>query len=209
MPCGLYGMKNAKTGTENQRGAAAIEFAILMVLFFVPFFLGLTEACEAFTVSKRVSHATGTLAEVISRLPEDVTPDDAQALIEAISRILDPDHNVNDPDVEATIICITPDEGGDGDPVLTVEWSIDQNGEQPYTGRQDENTPGEIYENLLPDIMTLVVGDDVFEAPSMIVVELEYTYSMRMPLLFFEPRLTFDRLAIRFPRTADVIGLDQ
>jgi hypothetical protein len=140
-------------------------------------FFAVVEGSNALSVSRRVSLAVNTLADLASQEAQ-LSSDQAEDLFTGVGQIIR--QGTLDADVRLVSLILDPDT----DEVI-VHWSRDDDGGEPYA-------PGSIYTDLA-DASLLDASS------SLIVGEIDYVYvpSLSKALI---PSVHFDKLATRWPR---------
>jgi Flp pilus assembly protein TadG len=169
-----------------RKAMAAVEFALIAPIMFVLFF-GMMEASDLMTVKRRIANSANSLSDLVSH---DLTITEAQLSdsIIGVKRLLEPT-DTSSLTVRVSSVLRGPNPG---DPV-TVHWSIDNEGGQPYA-------PGETYTKLSNDEM-------VNNVASLIVVEMEYTYISKLGGRVFTTPFEFEQIARRWPRKSPRVQL--
>jgi Flp pilus assembly protein TadG len=116
----------------SRSGIAAIEFAVIAPVMILLFF-GVVEGSNAFSVSRRVSLAVNTLADLTSQ-ESQLTADQADDLFTGVEQI------VGQGDIDADIVIVSLIYDAALDEVV-VHWSRDNSGGEPYA-------PGTEYDGL-------------------------------------------------------------
>lgn len=162
-------------------GLAAIEFAFIAPVMIM-LFLGVVEGSNAFSVSRRVSLAVNTLADLASQ-ESQLTANQAGDLFTGVTQIIG--QGSISADIRLVSIVVDPDTDE-----IVVHWSRDNDGAQPYA-------PGSVY-NRLNDSSLLDATS------SLIVGEIEYSYVPSISKVLI-PSIDFDKLATRWPRRAQKV----
>lgn len=169
---------------KNRSGMAATEFALLLpVLLFI--FFGVVEGSDALTVSRKVSQASNTLADLTAQETE-IQTSAADDLFTGVEQIINIDGAVMDIRL-ISVIANPDDDDGDGNPDGNpiVHWSYDNSGGtpiaagQPYTGLAN---PALLDANA-----------------SIIVAEISYPYTSPFSR-YFVSTINFEESATRWPR---------
>lgn len=161
---------------KARSGLAAMEFAFIAPVMIL-LFLGIVEGSNALSVSRRVSLAVNTLADLASQ-ESQLTAAQLDDLFTGVEQIIAQE------DIPATIRIVSLIVDPDTDAVV-VHWSRDNTGAAPYA-------PGSPYADL-PDASLLDVNS------SLIVAELEYSYVPPITKSLI-PQVDFEKLATRWPR---------
>lgn len=168
---------------DARAGLAAMEFAFIapiMILLFV----GVVEASNAFAVSRRVSLAVNTLADLTSQEAQ-ISASQVDDLFEGVEQI------IQEGDIPADIRLVSLIFDPDTNEVK-VHWSRNSAGGQPYA-------PGSVYAGLAD--ATLLDATS-----SLIVGEIEYTYVSSL-IGKLVPTIDFDKSATRWPRRSPRVQL--
>ncbi len=161
---------------QSCAGLAALEFALFAPMMVVLFF-GIVEGSNAFAVSRRVSLAVNTLADLAS---QEAQLDAAQIsdLFEGVEQIIQ--QGSITAEVRLVSVIIDPDTDE-----IVVHWSRDNSGSEPYA-------PGSEYTGLAdPSLLD--------SSTSLVVGEVEYTYSSALTKRLIAP-IDFNKMATRWPR---------
>lgn len=161
---------------RDRNGLAAIEFALLAPVMIFLFF-AVVEASNAFAVSRKVSLAVNTLADLTSQEAQ-ISADQANDLFSGVEQII----QQGSISAQIRLVSVVID-GGTGD--VVVHWSRDNSGGQPYA-------PGSEY--------TSLADATLLDATSSLVVgEIEYTYTSALTRHLI-PSIDFNKIATRWPR---------
>jgi len=88
---------------KDERGVAAIEFAIIAPIMIAMYF-GLAEIASAISVDRRVSHSTNVAGDLATQTAE-ISGDDIEEVVSAALRVLDvPDISKVSMDIESFIL---------------------------------------------------------------------------------------------------------
>lgn len=159
-------------------GLAAVEFALLAPILVFLFF-AVVEGSNALSVSRRVSLAVNTLADLASQETE-LTAGQASDLFTGVEQI------IAQGDIDARIrlisLVLDPDMNK-----LVVDWSRDDTGGEPYA-------PGSAYSGLAD-------GALLDASSSLIVGEISYAYTPPLTKVLI-PSIAFEKMAARWPRRA-------
>ena len=169
-----------------RRGIAAIEFALILPLMALLFF-GMLEASDLLTVKRKVANAANSLADLVSQDPtiEVAEIDDS---IVGVRRLLEPADGAG---FSVRVVSLVKGPNA-GDPV-TVHWSLDQDGDEPYA-------PGAVYDKLDEDT-------SVRAEASLLLVEMDYEYSSGFSGRIFTMPFDFSQSAKRWPRKSSRVQL--
>jgi Flp pilus assembly protein TadG len=161
---------------RERSGLAAIEFAFIAPLMIL-LFLGIVEGSNALSVSRRVTLAVNTLADLASQ-ESQLSADQLADLFTGVEQI------IAQGDVDATIkissLVVDPDTD-----TVVVSWSRDNAGGAPYAA-------GSSYDGLADASL-------LDESSSIIVAELDYHYSPPLTKAVFGA-VDFAKKASRWPR---------
>lgn len=164
---------------RKKDGIAATEFALLLPIMILLFF-GMVEGSDALTVSRRLSNATNSIADLAARQAE-ISQAEIDDIMIGVTRQLEPT-DVSQLSIKLVSVEIDPQDSNS----LIVHWSRDNEQGEPYA-------PGSIY-NGVDDITTL-------RAPNtLIVVEVDYTYASGLTNFVFDNPIDFAYKAKRWPR---------
>jgi len=108
-------------------GVAAVEFAMVVPIMVV-MMLGCVETSDALTVSSRMINISGAVADMVGRC-NDVSASDITDIMK-ISKSLLGKYNAQPPQNPLTMQVIALQANAQG--VVTVAWSADNNGGQPF-----------------------------------------------------------------------------
>jgi hypothetical protein len=169
-------VRGAAAFVRAKSGLAAVEFAFIAPLMIL-LFLGIVEGSNALAVSRRVSLAVNTLADLASQ-ESQLSPDQLDDLFIGVEQI------IAQGDIAATIRIVSLAVDPDTDEVV-VRWSRDNSGGAPYA-------QGAPYDDL-PDASLLD------ESSSVIVGEIDYYYAPPLTRAVFPP-VDFAKSASRWPR---------
>jgi len=179
----LTSLKKFKKQCE---GIAAIEFALLLPVMILVFF-GMVEGSDALTVSRRLSNATNSIADLIGREPQ-ISKGEVDDVMIGITRILEPT------DTSSLVVNLVSVEVDPSDPnKLIVHWSRANNKTVPYPA-------GSQYTGV-KDISTLK------DPNTLIIVEVGYTYQSGLTNLVFDNPIDFEYSAKRWPRRSTRVQL--
>lgn len=98
----------------NQSGVAALEFALILPLM-VLLYLGGFEVSEAFTINRKVTHATSVLGDLIAQ-SETINDEEMSNILDAVVAVMNP---YPTDDLEIVISGIQIDSRGNAE----VDWS--------------------------------------------------------------------------------------
>jgi Flp pilus assembly protein TadG len=163
---------------RDRRGLAAIEFAFIAPVMIVLFF-GVVEGSNALSVSRRVTQATNTLADLASQETE-LTPAQLDDLFSGVTQII----GEGAVSIDIRLASIAYDAVDDR---IEVRWSRDNLGAQPYA----------------PDTeYTRLSNASVLDAgASLIVAEVRFNWTPTLTSVII-PGVAFDKFSMRWPRRA-------
>lgn len=173
---------------SDDSGIAAVEFALTLPMTILLFF-GAVEASDLLTVKRRVANASNSLADLISHDPS-ITVAQIQDSIVGVRRLLEPT-DASSLEVNVVSVITGPNPGD----AVTVHWSIDQTGGEPY-----------------PEDSVFTKLDDstvVRNIASLVVVEMSYSYVSRLSGRVYEIPFEFKQTASRWPRRSPRVQLCQ
>lgn len=110
-------LKSLRGMAADRRGVAAVEFALLVPLLMILYFLTM-EASQAIDTSKKVSRAASMTADLITQQPT-ITADELAAMMEIGTALLQPYNRTPAPTITATGIQMD----NTVPPKATVLWS--------------------------------------------------------------------------------------
>lgn len=168
--------RRAALAARAEDGLAATEFALLAPLMIFLFF-AVVEGSNALSVSRRVSLAVNTLADLASQETQ-LASAQADDLFEGVEQIIA--QGPISVDVRLVSLVVDPDTDE-----IVVHWSRDNAGGEPYS-------PGSVYDDLA-DASLLDVSS------SLIVGEIEYSYVSPLTKALI-PSIDFAKVATRWPR---------
>lgn len=105
---------------RDQRGVAAVEFALILPVLLLLYF-GTIETASLFTADRRVANVAGTIGDLVSRSKKTLTVADLNDYFQAASAIMQP---LPTGPLRQTVSLIAIDSAG----VATVVWSRPFNG---------------------------------------------------------------------------------
>lgn len=159
-----------------REGLAGVEFAIIAPVMIFLFF-AVVEGSNAFAVSRRVSLAVNTLADLTSQEAQ-ITAGQAADLFDGVEQI------VGQGDISAEIRLVSLIFDADANEVK-VHWSRDNSGAAPYPA-------GSVYSGLADASLLDATS-------SLIVAEIEYDYVSNLTHHLL-PIVEFKKAANRWPR---------
>ena len=168
---------------RNNRGVAAIEFALLLPLL-ITLMIGALEVTFKIWATQKAEKLSVTLADVIAQ-SQEVTTNDLDSLVSAVNKIMEPFPFGSDGAVIISSVYLpSPPDGEDlGEPI--VNW---QRKFPPSGGLQVESKIGDQGENA-----NLPGGFDMYEKENCIVAEVFYKYTPIMPGFLFDEAVTYRR----------------
>lgn len=113
---------------RDRKGAAAVEFALIVPALLVLYFMTM-EFAQAIDTSKKVSRIAGQVADLVTQQHGSVTPDELDSIVEVSAPILAP-YRRSAPVVTVTAIRISDD----SKPKAEVVWSRRYNGDRATRG---------------------------------------------------------------------------
>ena len=171
---------------------AATEFALLLPIMVFMFF-GILEASDAMMANRRMVNATNSLADLVTQ-EKKVSVNDVTDIFSGIVSMLEPTGASN---VSMRIVSVTVDPGVDeddpSDDTIIVEWSRDKNGDTPYA-------PGAQYDKI--EDISIIKPDT-----SLVVAEMVYEYNSGLSNMVLGSPITFNRIALRWPRRSSRVQL--
>lgn len=172
-----------RTLRRNNRGVAAIEFALLLPLL-ITLMIGSLEVTFKIWSTQKAEKLSVTLADVIAQ-SQEVTTSDLNSLVSAVDKIMEPFPFGDDGAVIiSSVYQPSPEEGEDlGEP--TVNW---QRKFPPSGGLQVESKIGE-----QGDDAVLPADFEMYEKENCIVAEVFYKYTPIMPGFLFDEAVTYRR----------------
>ena len=163
---------------RDQRGAAAVEFAILAPVMIALYF-GLVETSEAVLAERKADHAASAIGDLVAQSSGTLTSSDLADIVAIGQTILSP---FSTSGMQVRISSFTPNSAG----TPAVTWS--------YSSGMTKLSPGTT--KTMP--ITVAAGDSV------IYSELKYTFNS--PLQFVLPNaLTFNEAYYLRPRQTSQI----
>ena len=156
-----YLLKILRRYQRNERGVAAVEFALVSPILF-SLLLGGVEISRYILVHQKAEKMVYSVADVISQL-EDVTSGDVDAVLGASTEFMNPYDNFD----ANGILFLSNVHKDPGDPDQEVRWQCSGGGSLSAVSRVGEVDNGAA---VLPGTMVLADDDDV------IVAEVVYTY---------------------------------
>lgn len=167
-------------------GVAATEFALILPMTLLLFF-GMLEGSDLLMASRRLSHASNSLADLVAQSPEITFAELSDVMI-GVRRELEPSDTSS---LTMNVISVIKDPA---DPnKVVVHWSRDQDGGTPYSA-------GSQYTKLEST-------ESVSSVASLIVVEFTYTYESGLTSKVFDRPYHFYRQTQRWPRVSARVQL--
>ncbi|MFO1173509.1 MAG: TadE/TadG family type IV pilus assembly protein [Hyphomicrobiaceae bacterium] len=153
------GLRNATSGLlgrlgHDRRGFAAVEFA-MVVPIMIALFLGAVEFSMALSYDRRVTSVSSATADLVAQ-EEEVNDAYLDDVMEIAKSLMPPDADLASLDIKLVSVV------ADADSNVTVAWSYNRAGGEPYAKDSAYNE--------LPD-------DLVQPLTSIIVSEVSYTYN--------------------------------
>jgi Flp pilus assembly protein TadG len=105
---------------RDQRGVAAVEFALILPVLILLYF-GTIETASLFTADRRVANVAGTMGDLVSRAKQTITEDQITDYFQAASAIMQP---LPTGPLRQTVSLLSVEADGD----VTVVWSRPFNG---------------------------------------------------------------------------------
>jgi len=171
---------------RDRRGIAAVEFAMLLPIMTLLFF-GMLEASDLFTVNRRLSNATNSLVDLVAKEPS-ITTSELSDLIVGVTRIIEPSDTST---VTMKVISVT--RGPSASDPVTVHWSRDEDGAEPYAA-------GSTYDKLSDD-------ESLKPGQSLLVAEIGYIYDSGLTGRVFQLPFDFKHQSVRWPRKSSRVQL--
>lgn len=167
-------------------GVAATEFALVLPMTMLLFF-GMLEGSNLLLTSRRLAHASNTLADLVAQQPQITHAELADVMI-GVRRELEPSDTST---LTMRVISVIRDPGDPSKAI--VHWSRDHDGATPYTAGAEYTALGSV--------------QSVNSIASLIVVEFSYIYDSGLTSKVFDRPYTFDRLTRRWPRVSTRVQL--
>ena len=147
---------------KDQRGVAAVEFALIVPVMFM-LFVGSVEMSQALTVDRRVTQSASSSADLVARAPvAGLSTADVDGLMLIVNQLMKP---YDATPLTVNIVSVKAQTAGGALQIL-VDWSRDNKGGTPYARNANYAS--------LPNGL-LAAGESV------IVAETKYLYT---PLIF-------------------------
>lgn len=161
---------------RDNRGVAAIEFALLLPLLVV-LLIGSLEVTFKIWSTQKAEKLSVTLADVVAQ-SQTVTMSDLASLTDTVDRIMDPF-----PFDEDGVVIISSVYRAQNETEVTVNWQFMTSGSLTVSSKI-----GEIGEDA-----TLPLGLTVNERENIIVAEVYYRYTPIAPGLMFDEAIVYRR----------------
>ena len=166
---------------DNERGIAAIEFAIIAPIMIAMYF-GLAEMASAISVDRKISHGTNVAGDLSTQQPE-IKDEDIEEVLAAALRVMDiPDVDRVSIDMESFIL------PAEGDPPQS-QGRITVNGSVGNFNQFDATTLDAKLLNATSGVM---------------VTRVRYKYTP-FQLRFFDSTITLQETFLLKPRRSDVV----
>ena len=109
---------------RDQRGVAAIEFAMIVpIMFFL--FVGAIEFSQALTVDRRITQSASSSADLIARAPTaGLTESQVDGQLRIIDQLIEP-YELSQLTVKIFSVKAVPDANPANPPSYVVDWSRD------------------------------------------------------------------------------------
>ena len=180
-----YCTKSIRSLFRCQRGTSATEFALLLPVLIILFF-GLLEVSDAMTVNRKVAISTNTLADLTAQSTV-LSHTEMDGLLVSIDSILEPADTTG---LDIKVVSVVLDSGTSKP---TVHWSRDNDGNEPYA---------------IGDEYTGLTDTTVLDAnASLIVVELNYSFTSSLSTKVLGAPINFSQTSIRWPRLSSEVQL--
>jgi Flp pilus assembly protein TadG len=170
----------------DRRGIAATEFAVILPVMGLLFF-GMMEGSDLLLVSRRLSNASNSLADLVSQQPQ-LTHSDVASIMTGMKNQLEPT------DTSTLVMRVVSVIRDPSDPTKArVHWSRDHLGNTPYSA-------GSVYAKIDNP-------QSINSMASLIVVEFEYDYTSGLTSKVFHAPYEFSRQTKRWPRVSPRVQL--
>ena len=168
---------------RNNRGVAAIEFALLLPMLIL-LMVGSLEVTFKIWATQKAEKLSVTLADVIAQ-SQEVTTSDLSSLVSAVDKIMEPFPFGEDGVVIISSVYLPPPPEDEevGEPIVNWQRKFREDG-----GLDAESKIGDEDEDAV-----LPVGFDMYERENCIVAEVFYKYTPIMPGLLFDEAVTYRR----------------
>lgn len=168
---------------RNNRGVAAIEFALMLPLL-ITLMIGCLEVTFKIWATQKAEKLSVTLADVIAQ-SQEVTTADLNSLVSAVDKIMEPFPFGADGAVIISSVYLPspPDDEPLGDPIVNWQRKFPASGGlnvESKIGNQGDDAA-------LPGDFTM------YEKENCIVAEVFYKYTPIMPGLLFDEAVTYRR----------------
>lgn len=168
---------------RNDRGVAAIEFALLLPMLIL-LMVGSLEVTFKIWATQKAEKLSVTLADVIAQ-SQEVTTSDLNSLVSAVDKIMEPfPFGADGAVIISSVYLPSPEEDEElGEPIVNWQRKFPTSG-----GLTVESKVGDQGEQaILPDDF------DMYEKENCIVAEVFYKYTPIMPGLLFDEAVTYRR----------------
>ena len=168
---------------RNNRGVAAIEFALLLPLL-ITLMIGALEVTFKIWATQKAEKLSVTLADVIAQ-SQKVTTSDLQSLVTAVNKIMEPFPFGKDGLVIiSSVYQPVPEEGEElGEPIVNWQRKFRQDGGLDAVSKIGEQGQDAILPN----------GFDMYEKENCIIAEVYYKYTPIMPGMLFDESVVYRR----------------
>lgn len=177
-----FGLSLATRLIADQRGLAAIEFALIAPIMII-LYLGLTEFCQAYMAERRTSHTTAMVADLVAQ--SDKTTSEKIDEVFAIGQLIMKPFPADPLLVRVT--SVTMNDTG----VASVDWSKSNN--QAAFPKRDKGDP-------VTDLPAGLISKD----ESLIIGETNYEYNSAFKAAMPGP-IVFKRTYYLRPRTVNQV----
>lgn len=176
---------------RDDRGAAAIEFAMIVPIMFL-LFVGAIEFSQALTVDRRVTQSASATADLIARAPsQGLSVAQVDSELRIIEQLIQP-YDLSALTVNILSVQARAVPGNPGAVNYVVDWSRDNRGGTPYS----RNAP---YTGIPAGL--LVAGESV------IVAEASYNYTPLLFSVFIDSAFSLEEKFYLKPRNASCVHL--
>lgn len=126
----------SKRFLSDRRGIGGVEFALLAPMLIV-IYLCAFELMMGFSVSKKVTAASSTIADLVSRADKSVVKSDLAGMVDVADAIFVP-YSVNNLSLKITGVKV------DSNKQATTAWSWSSTGTAPYAVGSSINVPADM-----------------------------------------------------------------
>jgi Flp pilus assembly pilin Flp len=168
---------------RNNRGVAAIEFALLLPVL-ITLLIGCLEVTFKIWSTQKAEKLSVTLADVIAQ-SQEVTTSDLNALVSAVDKIMEPFPFGNDGTVIISSVYLPPPEEDEalGEPIVNWQRKFPASGGLSAVSKigaagDEANLPNDF---------------DMYERENCIVAEVFYKYTPIAPGLLFDEAIVYRR----------------